>query len=178
LICGKRIAVRVALLTVAAHGDVLVLDMGEPIRIADLASALIRLSGSAIEEVPVVFTGLRPGEKLHEELFYSCENLLPTPHEKVRRTHSTLAPWPNLWQHFQELQKLILSGSDQSIRAKIQDIVPEYSYGPAMPECCLAEKDVTPSITLPLSPSAAASHGGIAMNIPARKESRQRVSVC
>jgi FlaA1/EpsC-like NDP-sugar epimerase len=144
--------------TIASHGDVLVLDMGEPIRIEDLASTLIRLSGASIEDVPIVFTGLRPGEKLHEELFYSSAGLLPTPHEKVRRTHSTLAPWPNLAQHLQELRKLIPSGSDQSIRAKIQDIVPEYGYEPVMQESRLSEKDAAPSITLPLSRSATASH--------------------
>ncbi len=114
--------------TIGAHGDVLVLDMGEPIRIADLARTLIRLTGASESDVPIVFTGLRPGEKLFEELFYSTETLLATPHEKVRRTHGNLAPWPNLAQHLQELQQLMLSGSDQSIRAKIQDIVPEYSY--------------------------------------------------
>jgi hypothetical protein len=59
---------------------------------------------------------------------YSTEALLPTPHEKVQRTHGNLTPWPNLSQHIQEVQQLMLSGSDQSIRAKIQDIVPEYSY--------------------------------------------------
>ena len=142
--------------TVAAHGDVLVLDMGEPIRIADLARTLIRLSGAAIEDVPIVFTGLRPGEKLYEELFYASESLLPTPHEKVRRTHSILAPWPNLSQHLQELRKLMLAGSDQSIRAKLQDIVPEYRYEPAMPEVCLSEREFAPTMTLPLSQSAAA----------------------
>ena len=118
------------------------LDMGEPIRIADLARTLIRLSGAAIEDVPIVFTGLRPGEKLYEELFYASESLLPTPHEKVRRTHSILAPWPNLSQHLQELRKLMLAGSDQSIRAKLQDIVPEYRYEPAMPEVCLSEREL------------------------------------
>ena len=113
--------------TVGAHGDVLVLDMGEPVRIADLARTLIRLSGSKEEDVPIIFTGLRPGEKLFEELFYSSETLLPTSHEKVQRTHSDLAAWPNLSLHLDELQQLMKSGSDPSIRAKIQDIVPEYN---------------------------------------------------
>jgi FlaA1/EpsC-like NDP-sugar epimerase len=114
--------------TIGAHGDVLVLDMGKPIRIADLARTLIRLSGASESDVPIVFTGLRPGEKLFEELFYSTEARLATPHEKVRRTHGNLAPWHNLSRHMQELQQLILTGSNQSIRAKIQAIVPEYKY--------------------------------------------------
>ena len=114
--------------TVAAHGDVLVLDMGQPIRIADLARTLIRLSGVADKDVPIVFTGLRPGEKLFEELFYSSETPLPTPHEKVQRTCGNLTSWPNLSWHLRELQQLMGSGSDRSMRAKIQDIVPEYNY--------------------------------------------------
>jgi FlaA1/EpsC-like NDP-sugar epimerase len=114
--------------TIGGHGDVLVLDMGEPIRIADLARTLIRLTGASESDVPIVFTGLRPGEKLFEELFYTTEALLPTPHEKVQRTHGNLLPWPNLSQHMQELERLLLTGSEQSIRAKIQDIVPEYCY--------------------------------------------------
>lgn len=116
--------------TVGAHGDILVLDMGEPIRIAELARTLIRLSGATEKDVPIVFTGLRPGEKLHEELFYSTEAPLPTPHKKVHRTRGNLAPWANLTQQLQELQQVLQSGSVQSLRVKIQDIVPEYSYEP------------------------------------------------
>jgi FlaA1/EpsC-like NDP-sugar epimerase len=112
--------------TIGDQGDVLVLDMGEPIRIADLARTLIRLTGASENDVPIVFTGLREGEKLFEELFYSTETLLTTPHEKVRRTHANLVPWQNLLGHLQELQQLIVSGSDPSIRAKIQDIIPQY----------------------------------------------------
>jgi FlaA1/EpsC-like NDP-sugar epimerase len=114
--------------TIGAHGDVLVLDMGEPIRIADLARTLIRLTGASESDVPIVFTGLRPGEKLFEELFYSTDVLLETTHEKVRRTNGTFTSWAHLSRHLQELQQLILNGSDKSIRAKIQDIVPEYTY--------------------------------------------------
>ena len=117
--------------TVGAHGDVLVLDMGEPIRIADLARTLIRLSGADEKDVPIVYTGLRPGEKLFEELFYSSETLLPTPHEKVQRTHNNLAPWPILSQRLQELRAVMQAGWDPWIREKIQDIIPEYSYEPS-----------------------------------------------
>ena len=145
--------------TVAAHGDVLVLDMGQPIRIADLARTLIRLSGIADKDVPIVFTGLRPGEKLFEELFYSSETPLPTPHEKVQRTCGNLAPWPNLSWHLRELQQLMGSGSDRSMRAKIQDIVPEYNYELAVKPSrttknVLARPHAT---TMVLSPSAAAN---------------------
>ena len=131
--------------TLGAHGDVLVLDMGEPIRIVDLARTLIRLSGSTEEDVPIIFTGLRPGEKLFEELFYSTETLLPTPHEKVQCTHGNLASWPSLSQHLRELGHLMRSGSDVSLRAKMQDIVPEYAYeGPVEPSVALPKDIAVP----------------------------------
>jgi FlaA1/EpsC-like NDP-sugar epimerase len=58
--------------------------MGEPIKILFLAEQMIKLSGKALDrDVSIVYTGLRPGEKLHEELFYSSEKLLPTQHNKI-----------------------------------------------------------------------------------------------
>jgi FlaA1/EpsC-like NDP-sugar epimerase len=63
--------------------DVFVLDMGEPVRIVDLAEDLIRLAGRDPDTVPIVFTGLRPGEKLHEQLYYDHETARPTSNEKV-----------------------------------------------------------------------------------------------
>ena len=145
--------------TVAAHGDVLVLDMGQPIRIADLARTLIRLSGIADKDVPIVFTGLRPGEKLFEELFYSSETPLPTPHEKVQRTCGNLTSWPNLSWHLRELQQLMGSGSDRSMRAKIQDIVPEYNYELAVkPSRTTKNVPARPHATMMVhSPAAAAN---------------------
>jgi FlaA1/EpsC-like NDP-sugar epimerase len=65
-------------------GEIFVLDMGEPVRIADLAGEMIRLSGLSENDIRIVYTGLRPGEKLYEEPLGAGENSLPTPHPKLR----------------------------------------------------------------------------------------------
>ena len=69
-------------------GDLFVLDMGQPVRILDLANDLVRLSGRAPDSVTIEFTGLRPGEKLHESLFYEHEVVEPTEVAKVLRAAS------------------------------------------------------------------------------------------
>lgn len=72
-------------LVVGQSDDILVLDMGEPIKIMDLARQMVHLAGRSRGEVQIEVTGLRPGEKLHEELFYADEALLPTVHDKIMR---------------------------------------------------------------------------------------------
>ncbi|MDR2016208.1 MAG: polysaccharide biosynthesis protein [Burkholderiales bacterium] len=75
-----------------AGGDIMVLDMGEPIRIVDLARNMIRLSGADPDHVKIEFTGLRAGEKLHEELMADGEEGRPTPHPKIRVAQARRAP--------------------------------------------------------------------------------------
>jgi FlaA1/EpsC-like NDP-sugar epimerase len=73
-------------------GDLFVLDMGEPVKIIDMVHDLIRLSGREVESVPIRFTGLRPGEKLHERLFYETENVATTDVDKIYRVVDARPP--------------------------------------------------------------------------------------
>ena len=114
--------------TIGKHGEILVLEMGEPMKIVDLARTLIRLCGKSEDEVEIVFTGLRKGEKLHEELFYETEKALPTSCTQVRRTAGEQMSWPILQTHLTEMDALLYSANDAMIRAKLNQVVPEYAY--------------------------------------------------
>jgi FlaA1/EpsC-like NDP-sugar epimerase len=110
------------------NGDILVLDMGEPVRILDMAKTLVQLSGIPPGEVEIVFTGLRPGEKLFEELFYDFERRLSTPAAKVLRTQGQLVSWPRLLAHLEVLRAESAAGVTHRIRAEVKEIVPQYQW--------------------------------------------------
>lgn len=109
------------------HGDILVLDMGEPIRILDLAYSVIRLSGKSKDLVKIRFTGLRPGEKFEEELFYPAEEVCSTSCEKIKRIRGTPHRWVDLQRDIQELRSSLRIDGADPIRRKLKEIIPEYS---------------------------------------------------
>jgi FlaA1/EpsC-like NDP-sugar epimerase len=114
--------------TIGKHGEILVLEMGKPIKIVDVARTLVRLCGKSEDDVEIVFTGLRKGEKLHEELFYASESAFRTDVEKIFCTSSKLMSWPVLHEHLRELEGMVYASTGTMIREKLKQIVPEYSY--------------------------------------------------
>jgi FlaA1/EpsC-like NDP-sugar epimerase len=106
------------------NGEVFILDMGEPVNIADLAKDMIRLSGlQEGRDIQIKFTGLRPGERLHEELFTEEENCTRTVHEKILvAQHSTSSCQQPLDQEIEVLQKLAGAGKEEELLRKLRAI--------------------------------------------------------
>jgi FlaA1/EpsC-like NDP-sugar epimerase len=123
----EAVALVLQAFVIGKHGDILVLDMGEQVKIVDLARTLIRLSGKSERDVEIRFTGLREGEKLSEELFYEHEEVIPTSCEKIKRTKGPLRNWPDLCRQLEELRASMSIDGAAPVRAKIKEIVPEYS---------------------------------------------------
>lgn len=106
-------------------GEIFVLDMGAPVKIVDLARNMIRLSGFTEGEVRIAYTGLRPGEKLYEELLADAEETLSTPHEKLRIAR----PRPVPEGFYDEVISWLREGpqDDASVRCRLKQWIPEYS---------------------------------------------------
>jgi len=113
-------------------GEVLVLDMGEPVRIVDLARDMIRLSGADPDQIRVVFTGLRPGEKLYEEPLASGETTLPTPHPKLRIAQALPGHRDAVEQMVSWLERDRATG-DAEVRAWLKTWIPEYALPGEVP---------------------------------------------
>jgi FlaA1/EpsC-like NDP-sugar epimerase len=113
---------------IGEKGDTLVLDMGQPVSILELVQTLIRLSGKTEQQVTIKFTGLREGEKLVEELFYQNEEVGQTSFPKIKRARGPLHEWLALARELEDLEATLFLDGSSSVRARIKEIVPEYSY--------------------------------------------------
>jgi FlaA1/EpsC-like NDP-sugar epimerase len=96
---------------IGGEGHVFVLDMGEPVKIVDLAEQMIRLSGRNPGEIGIEFVGSRPGEKLHEELWAEGERVVETPHPKIRRVTGAIVDAVWLEEELRELERLVEAGA-------------------------------------------------------------------
>jgi FlaA1/EpsC-like NDP-sugar epimerase len=109
-------------------GEIFLLDMGEPVKIIDLARDMIRLSGLEPNvDIEIRVTGLRPGEKLYEELITASEVVLATSNPKIMRLNDqNHRDWECVHRGIAELEMLAKTHTAQAIRAKLAEIVPEY----------------------------------------------------
>ena len=111
--------------TMGAGGEIFVLEMGEPVKIVDLARDLIRLSGLPENAVEITFTGIRRGEKLYEELYFDDEQTLPTSHPKVRAAYHRPYSLVEVRRAITQLERL-LDEPDDFLRRKLRETVPEF----------------------------------------------------
>lgn len=110
-------------------GDVFVLDMGEQIRVADLARNMIVLSGLVPDrDIHIAYTGLRPGEKLYEELFEEAEQVEPTEYSKIRRAvKSARIGSDRLARSLRDLEETLNHGDDEELTRRLSEAVPTYA---------------------------------------------------
>ena len=110
--------------THGSGGEIFVFDMGKPVRIADLAKRMIKLSGA--KNIEIKYTGLRAGEKLYEEVLSTTENTLPSFHEKIRIAEVREYDFNEVEKQIEELIELSHTYNDMAIVEKMKEIVPEY----------------------------------------------------
>jgi FlaA1/EpsC-like NDP-sugar epimerase len=114
--------------TMGKGSEIFVLDMGDPIKIVDLARNMIRLSGRDLDkEIEIRFTGLRPGEKLFEELVMEGENMQPTFHEKIKIFGGPVVGRNDLEEHLARLEAVTASRDEVSVIGQMMSLVPEYT---------------------------------------------------
>jgi FlaA1/EpsC-like NDP-sugar epimerase len=123
----------------AKGGDVFVLDMGEPVKILELAKRMIHLSGLEVKDentphgdIEIKFTGLRSGEKLYEELLIG-DDVSNTDHEKIMRANESLLSWDELNKFIKRLQQAVFENNDIEIRSVLSEVVAGYK-----PQCDIA----------------------------------------
>lgn len=113
--------------TMGKGGEVFVFDMGEPIKITDLAKKMITLSGLREgKDILIEYSGLRPGEKLYEELLNNNENTLPTHHPKIMCAKVITPSFAVMEVVLDELERLLYEGNNRELIGQIKNIVPEY----------------------------------------------------
>ena len=114
--------------TLSRENQIFVFDMGTPIKIADLAKRMIRLAGfEPDKDIKIEYTGLRPGEKLYEEVLANEENTLPSFHPRIRIAKVREYEYEHVDQVFRKLEELALAVDIKSLLALMQDTVPEYT---------------------------------------------------
>jgi FlaA1/EpsC-like NDP-sugar epimerase len=139
----------------ATGGDVFLLEMGEPVRIYDLAEQMIRLSGLVPgKDIKIEITGLRPGEKLYEELLIDGDNICPTRHPKIYSAHEEKFAWSELEPMLQVLFQAVRSSDTIGIVRQLQKLVTGYTPDPRLLASLEPEPPINESL-ISLAPSKA-----------------------
>jgi len=108
-------------------GEIYILDMGQPVKIQYLAEQMIRLSNHAPnKDIQIVYTGLRAGEKLYEELFYDSENYAPTEHQQIFKADCHPLNWSVLNQRLKKAEQAVSEFDENSLEQILNEIVPEF----------------------------------------------------
>lgn len=131
-------------------GEIFILDMGDPIRIGYLAEQMIRLAGKIPhEDIKIIYTGLRPGEKLYEECFYPNETLQPTGHPKIRRAQSQPRPFADILTLVSTMEEICnaVPETPEALMCLLHNLVPEYT-SPTLPPVTQAGTKAPEAYTL------------------------------
>ncbi len=113
--------------TMGTGGEIFIFDMGEPVKITDLAIKMIKIAGlQPDKDIKIVYTGLRPGEKLYEELLNQGEHTLPTHHEKIKISKVIVYPYQDVIEDITELLELNDQNCEEALVNKMKEIVPEF----------------------------------------------------
>jgi len=108
-------------------GEIFVFDMGQQVKIADLARAMIKLSGFIPDkDIQIIYMGLRPGEKLYEELLTDLEKTIPTHHDKIRKAHVEEVDGDLVLEKIDSLLSDLYSLSNEEVVHLMKDLIPEY----------------------------------------------------
>lgn len=127
---------------IGESGDILLFDMGTPVKIMDLAKRMIQLAGFKPSDIPIVCTGLRPGEKMFEELFKDSEEFAETYHPRILRAKKSPNLDPDFYMLIRELEDAALSHNNKIIPFILRKLVPEFDPGsPSMEIPVFAENE-------------------------------------
>jgi FlaA1/EpsC-like NDP-sugar epimerase len=124
---------------IGGEGHVFVLDMGEPVKIVELAEQMIRLSGKDPDEIGIDFVGARPGEKLHEELWGSGENVVATAHPKINRVSGPVVDAVWLEEELGELERLVEAGETLEVVSRLAAMARDPRYAVVRDERSILE---------------------------------------